>query len=239
MRHLLVRPNTTIIATSRRRSDALSTLQATTEASQATTPNTRLILRILDVTAPADKYGELVIDLEVNHGISHIDVAIANAGAAPAFDAMFETSTKDMLFAFETNALGPLKLLQSLLNILVPSSSSPSKGKFILISSILGSISSMDNEPNGAYGVSKAAANFIVRKVHLEEEDIVVLALHPGWVATDMGRAFQAVLEEYRGFEGDIPVGVEESVRGMVEVVSYSFALIPGSWEIMTVLNSR
>lgn len=34
--------------------------------------------------------------------------------------------------------------------------------------------------PSLAYGVSKAAANYFVRKVHFEEKGIVAMAVHPG-----------------------------------------------------------
>lgn len=34
--------------------------------------------------------------------------------------------------------------------------------------------------PTLAYGVSKAGANYFVRKVHFEHEEITALAVHPG-----------------------------------------------------------
>ncbi len=55
--------------------------------------------------------------------------------------------------------------------------------KFIFISSSLGSIAAMeDAAPTLAYGVSKAAANYFVRKIHYEEKRIIALAIHPGYV---------------------------------------------------------
>lgn len=54
--------------------------------------------------------------------------------------------------------------------------------KFILVSSALGSIGALGGEvgPALAYGMSKAAANFFVRKVHFEHRDVVAVAIHPG-----------------------------------------------------------
>lgn len=57
------------------------------------------------------------------------------------------------------------------------------EAKFILISSSLGSIGAMESAvPSLAYGFSKAAADYFVRKVHFEEQDITTLAVHPGYV---------------------------------------------------------
>lgn len=52
--------------------------------------------------------------------------------------------------------------------------------KFVYVSSGLGSIAAMEKVPCLAYGVSKAAANFFVRKVHFECPDMVAVAVHPG-----------------------------------------------------------
>jgi NAD(P)-dependent dehydrogenase (short-subunit alcohol dehydrogenase family) len=38
--------------------------------------------------------------------------------------------------------------------------------------------------PTLAYGVSKAGANYFVRKVHFEHAGVVALAVHPGYVAS-------------------------------------------------------
>ena len=51
----------------------------------------------------------------------------------------------------------------------------------MLISSSLGSIGEMEGEaPSLAYGVSKAGANYFVRKVHFEHKDVSAVAVHPG-----------------------------------------------------------
>jgi norsolorinic acid ketoreductase len=36
--------------------------------------------------------------------------------------------------------------------------------------------------PTLAYGISKAGANYFVRKVHFEHAGIVAVAVHPGFV---------------------------------------------------------
>ena len=58
------------------------------------------------------------------------------------------------------------------------------------------------------YCVSKAAVNMLSRRLHflLKDDGIPVLAVHPGWVKTDMGGP-------------DAKITVETSVNGIVQVV--------------------
>lgn len=51
------------------------------------------------------------------------------------------------------------------------------------MSSMAGSIGLLeDNQFKlASYGASKAAANYLVRKINFEHDDIVTLAVHPGY----------------------------------------------------------
>jgi norsolorinic acid ketoreductase len=111
------------------------------------------------------------------HGIEKIDVIVANAGVGTSFKSTLETPLSSVLTDFYANTLGPISLYQSLLPFLRASAD----GKFIIIGSILGSIGAMaPGAPSLGYGVSKAGVHYAAKKMHDEEDKIVVLAVHPG-----------------------------------------------------------
>ncbi len=77
------------------------------------------------------------------------------------------------------------------------------------ISSSLGSISVVANSFSPSYRASKAALNMYFRCLSKEYPEIAFVALHPGWVQTDMGK---------RGDRNpNTPVDV--SVRGLLEMI--------------------
>lgn len=86
--------------------------------------------------------------------------------------------------AIDTNTLGPWRMCKAFVPLLRCSQ----HGRIINVSSGAGSIASMDNS-TPAYSVSKAALNAFTRSLaaELKREGILVNAVCPGWVATDMG----------------------------------------------------
>ena len=117
-----------------------------------------------------------------------LDILINNAGV------MLETRTPLLeldlahLPLFETmdvNAFGPLRVVQQFLPLL-------EKGdhKLILnVSSEAGSIADCWRESEFAYCMSKAALNMQskILQNYLKPRGFKVLAVHPGWMKTDMG----------------------------------------------------
>jgi NAD(P)-dependent dehydrogenase (short-subunit alcohol dehydrogenase family) len=75
---------------------------------------------------------------------------------------------------FKVNTLGPLVLFQSTQHLLRKASST---GKFVTISSAQGSIAAMIPGKSGAYGVTKAAANFVTLKLQEENPDLIVFPI--------------------------------------------------------------
>jgi len=87
------------------------------------------------------------------------------------------------------------------------------KPVFVGITTGLASLGDMASLPvqSTAYGMSKAALNYAVRKIHFENEWLVAFVLSPGWVRTEMGNKGA----EANGMER-APVTVDDSVKGML-----------------------
>lgn len=79
-----------------------------------------------------------------------------------------------MLSDFETNVLGPLALFNKMSSLLLAANeASPGSAKFMVVSSLVGSIAELLPYPYTAYATSKAAVNFVVAKINQEYHDIV------------------------------------------------------------------
>ena len=76
------------------------------------------------------------------------------------------------------------------------------------LTSGLGSLAGATGRGNIAYGMSKAALNMATRHLaaELARQGTVVVAMSPGWVATDMGGP-------------GAPLEPPESVQGMLNVI--------------------
>ena len=88
--------------------------------------------------------------------------------------------------AFDTNVLGAWRVVQAML-VLLRQSASP---RIVNVSSGAGALTDMGGG-TPAYRTSKAALNALTRilAAELRSERVLVNAICPGWVATDMGGA--------------------------------------------------
>ena len=119
-----------------------------------------------------------------------IDVLINNAGVfldgrATSSQA---TTAEQMLKTYRVNVIGPFLLTRAL----APSLERGQRKLAVQISSNLGSISAaVDEKRSGwtAYCASKAALNMVsvLMDNELSARGLASVALHPGWVKTDMG----------------------------------------------------
>jgi NAD(P)-dependent dehydrogenase (short-subunit alcohol dehydrogenase family) len=101
----------------------------------------------------------------------HLDVVIANAGICNNNQTASEASVENMQEHFTVNVLGPMTLFQASYPLLKASTSTP---KFVPISSGSGSIArgTMIPHPQVEYGTSKAALNWLTRKIWVENDGL-------------------------------------------------------------------
>jgi NAD(P)-dependent dehydrogenase (short-subunit alcohol dehydrogenase family) len=115
------------------------------------------------------------------NGTLQLDVVVNNAGLL-AEEELPELDFDSIRRQFEVNALGPLRVTQTLLPRINRG------GKVVIITSRMGSIA--DNTSGGYYGyrMSKAAVNMASVSLarDLKHRGIAVQVLHPGYVRTRM-----------------------------------------------------
>jgi NAD(P)-dependent dehydrogenase (short-subunit alcohol dehydrogenase family) len=116
-------------------------------------------------------------------GDVQIDVVVNNAGILryDTVDALDLEAAREEL---EVNALGPLRVTAALLPRLERGA------KLAFVSSMAGSIGDVPSGGMYGYRMSKAALNMAAANLarELEPRGILVVALHPGFVRTDMTR---------------------------------------------------
>lgn len=125
---------------------------------------------------------------EISKRHDHLDVLINNAGIN--YDTWETAENADIggtvSETIKTNLLGPWRVCQAFLPLLRKSRAA----RIVNVSSESGSLARMGAGPP-AYQVTKAALNALTRTLagELHGERILVNAVCPGWVATDMGGA--------------------------------------------------
>ena len=145
-----------------------------------------------------------------------IDLFINNAGVIGHSAQHFKSvSLNHWLEVLKVNLIAPLLITQSIIKNIEKSS----ERKIYFISSKVGSIE--DNKSGGMYiyRSSKTALNQVVKSlsIDLKPLGISVISLHPGWVRTEMGGP-------------NALISVEESVNGMVDVISNTSIINSGQF---------
>ena len=115
-----------------------------------------------------------------------IDMLINNAGIYGSDNNKFgHVDVQSWINTFQVNSIAPLKVAEALIEQV-------RMGRRKIIACLSSKMGSMaDNGSGGSYiyRSSKAALNAVVKSmaVDLRAEGITCVALHPGWVKTDMG----------------------------------------------------
>ena len=154
----------------------------------------------LDVTDPGS-IDALVQSLEGRT----IDLLTNNAGIFPRVRGIEEIDFDDFSRTLAVNTVGPVRVTRALL----PNLRAGDMKTVVNITSRLGSIELTDNGVFYGYRESKAALNMFTRTLanELKPEGFTCLAIHPGWVQTDMGGE-------------NATLTPEESISGMRAVIA-------------------
>nr|AAS90023.1 Nor-1 [Aspergillus flavus] len=177
----LQRPKSTVVACVRNVATATPALSALTVAE-----GSRMIIVRLNCDSETDAQAA-VQTLREEHGVTHLDVVVANAAMATNFGPASTMPLEHLQAHMMVNMYAPVLLFQATRLML---QQSKQQAKFVLIGAPISTITNMHDyarAPLTAYGVSKLAANYMVRKFHFENKWLTAFIIDPGHVQTDMG----------------------------------------------------
>ncbi|MGP1375941.1 MAG: SDR family oxidoreductase [Almyronema sp.] len=153
------------------------------------------VRRLETATPLVENYGSKVVAVELDLAEPHsitaaavaaqdVQVVVNNAGAFQAATPLDENAIASLEFQMNVNVYGLIRMAQAFAPILKTNGG----GVFAQINSVV----SMKTFANFAtYSASKAAAYAITQALRelLSQQDTLVLSVHPGPIATDMGDA--------------------------------------------------
>ena len=115
----------------------------------------------------------------------NLELLINNAGIFGPRAGFGQIAYDDWLQVFNVNTVAPMRVAEAF----APHLGRSGQAKLINISSRLGSIAETDTSGTHIYRSSKAALNIVTKclSIDLAPRGVSVVALHPGWVRTDMG----------------------------------------------------
>jgi NAD(P)-dependent dehydrogenase (short-subunit alcohol dehydrogenase family) len=140
----------------------------------------RISLIQLDVTSQQEIQAAVAT---VQSQTEALDVLINNAAIHPRGLGLGSYEAGPMLAALTTNAVAPVLIAQAFYELLRRGDSP----RLINISTQLGSFGFNRDGSSPLYAASKAALNMYTRALAREARGVITVAVHPGWVQTDMG----------------------------------------------------
>lgn len=162
---------------------------------------TSLHLMAMDVT-DAKSIGKAADDIRQQGDT--LDAIINNAAVMSEREKTIEDlDLSAMAKSFEVNTIGPMRVIQMLLPKLY-------RGKDQVIVNISSEAGTIVNafETNYPYSMSKTALNMFSERLreYLKPKDILVYAVHPGWMRTNMGGM-------------DAPANPEDIANGILDIL--------------------
>jgi NAD(P)-dependent dehydrogenase (short-subunit alcohol dehydrogenase family) len=146
----------------------------------------------LDITVPTE-----IAALGWKLDGERLDAALLVSGVyGPRTDGVETVTVEDFDEVMATNVRGPMQLIPILLPLV-----EDANGVLAVLSSKMGSITEASGTTGWLYRVSKAALNDALKIASLQTRRAACVALHPGWVRTDMGGA-QAAIDPERSVSG-------------------------------------
>ncbi len=115
--------------------------------------------------------------------VEALDILINNAGMNQRGLSLGSYTRAVMLETLHTNAVAPVLIGQAFLGLLRRGT----RPRLVHLSSQVGSFTWNTHGRSPLYAASKAALNMYTRCIAHEAPDITAVAVHPGWVQTDMG----------------------------------------------------
>ena len=156
-----------------------------------------------------------VLALKAQLGDRAIDRLLNNAGVYGPRTGFGETDYDTWLEVFNTNAIGPMRMIETFADNVVASDMK----QIFNISSVMSSMYATVVGSGVIYRSSKAALNMVCRgsAAALGEKGVTVVNFHPGWVQTDMGGP-QATLtpEESRDLLVNTFANISSSNNGLL-----------------------
>jgi NAD(P)-dependent dehydrogenase (short-subunit alcohol dehydrogenase family) len=137
----------------------------------------RLEIATVDITYP-----DQVSALRARMASRQFDMLFVNAGIGTR-DMVADISTDEFIRMMVTNALSPMRVVESLQELVLPT------GTIGIMSSGQGSITNNENGHYEIYRGSKTALNMFMRSFAARHagDSRTLLLMAPGWVRTDLG----------------------------------------------------
>jgi NAD(P)-dependent dehydrogenase (short-subunit alcohol dehydrogenase family) len=135
-----------------------------------------------------------------------LDIALYVAGVYTKTEASAPPTREEFDNTMHANVLGAMQTIPQVAP-LVEAANHGQGGKFIFITSRMGSIGEVESSFGWTYRVSKAALNMAVIAAQHDYPKALLVPMHPGWVRTDMGGP-------------DAPLSVEQSVSSMRKTIA-------------------